>query len=352
MEETLCNLGYNKSKLEPCVFIKSHDNGQKTIVGIYVDDFLIFSNNKTETDSLIKSLCNKFKIKNLGQVKQYLGMRINIDRNSNVITIDQQHYIEQLLQKFDMSDCNVVDTPMECKLDIEKSNVCDDKLPYQKLIGSLMYLAVLTRPDIAYSVSYLSQFNNGYSHTHWNYAKRVLKYLSKTKNYCLKYSKGKADLVGFVDSNWASCSIDRRSYTGYCFMKSGSAISWESKKQRTVALSSCEAEYMALSDAGREAVYLKNLEIEITGSCNKIILYCDSQSALKLASNYASHKRSKHIDIRYNYIREIITNDIIETEYLPTAAMPADLLTKGLCGIKHYKFMDRLGICKSKNKLC
>lgn len=245
-----------------------------------------------------------------------------------------------------MSDCDIVDTPIECKLDVEKSIVCDEKLPYQKLIGSLMYLVVLTRPDIAYSVSYLSQFNNSYSHTHWIYAKRVLKYLAKTKNYCLKFSKGNPDLVGFVDSNWANCSMDRRSYTGFCFMKSGSAISWESKKQRTIALSSCEAEYMALSDAGREAVYLRNLHTEIMGYCNKIVLNCDSQSALKLASNHASHKRSKHIDVRYNYIREIISKDIIETEYLPTDAMPADLMTKGLCGTKHYKFMEKLGICK------
>lgn len=344
VEETLCSLGFNKSKLEPCVFIKNHSDNLKTIVGVYVDDFIIFSNNKPESDMLIKALSQKFKIKNLGQVKQYLGMRINVNRNSNVITIDQEHYIEQLLEKFDMSDCNTIDTPMECKLNVDRSNICDTKLPYQKLIGSLMYLAVLTRPDIAFSVSYLSQFNNSYSHIHWNYAKRILKYLLKTKNYCLRYSREGAELEGFVDADWASDAIDRRSYTGFCFMKSGSAIAWESKKQRTVALSSCEAEYMALSEACREAIYLKNLENEIAGHCNKIVLYNDSQSALKLANNHQSHKRSKHIDVRYNFIRDVISNEIIETKYLPTASMPADLLTKGLSGVKHYKFMSTLGI--------
>ena len=100
---------------------------------------------------------------------------------------------------------------------------------------------------------------------------------------------------------------------------------------------------MALSEAGRETVYLKSLELEIIGSCNKITLHCDSQSALKLATNHVSHKRSKHIDLRYHYIREIIVNDIIETKYLPTA----DILTKGLCGVKHYKFMEKLGIVKN-----
>ncbi|KAF2905648.1 hypothetical protein ILUMI_00526 [Ignelater luminosus] len=130
-----------------------------------------------------------------GQVKQYLGMIINIDKSSNVITVDQEHYIEQLLKKFDMSDCNMANTPIECKLNVEKSNICEDKLPYQELMGSLMYLAVLTRSDIAYSVSYLSQFDNCYSYTHWNYAKKILKYLSKTKHYCLRYSKKK-------EQNW------------------------------------------------------------------------------------------------------------------------------------------------------
>lgn len=170
-------------------------------------------------------------------------MRININKSKDVITVDQEHYIDELINKFDMSGCNTADTPIECKLNVEKSDICEDSLPYQKLIGSLMYLAVLTRPDIAFSVSFLSQFNNCYSYTHWHYAKRILKYLYKTKNYCLKYSKERADLEGYVDADWASDTTDRRSYTGYCFLKSGSAISWESKKQRTVALSSCEAEY-------------------------------------------------------------------------------------------------------------
>ncbi|CAH2109021.1 unnamed protein product [Euphydryas editha] len=284
-----------------------------------------------------------------GQVKHYLGMRININKSKDVITVDQEHYIEELINKFDMSDCNTADTPIECKLNIEKSDICEDGLPYQKLIGSLMYLAVLTRPDIAFSVSYLSQFNNCYSYTHWNYAKKenFKIFIYKTKKYCLKYCKEKAELEGYVDADWASDTTDRRSYTGYCFIKSESAISWESKKQRTVALSSCEAEYMAMSEACREAIYLRNLEIESKGFCNRIVLYSDSQSALKLANNHQSHKRSKHIDVRYNFIRDVINNDIIETKYLPTASMPADLLTKGLPSIKHYRFMKAIGMVKN-----
>lgn len=346
VKETLCNLGYVKSKIEPCVFMKNCNNGKKVIVGIYVDDFLIFSNDNCETDSLIKALSNNFKIKNLGQVKQYLGMRVNVNRKSNVVTLDQEHYIEKLMQKFNMSECSTAVTPIECKLNLEKSNVCEDNIPYQRLIGSLMYLAVLTRPDIAYSVSYLSQFNNSYTHVHFNYAKRILRYLYKTKDYCLRYSQETPDLIGYVDADWASDAIDRRSFTGFCFMKCSSAISWESRKQRTVALSSCEAEYMALSEACREAIYLQNIEKEIIGSCNKIIVFNDSQSALKLANSHQSHKRSKHIDVKYNFIREVIDNELIETKYVETSQMPADLMTKGLSGAKHYQFMKNLGVYK------
>lgn len=346
VNETLCNLGYVKSTVEPCVFLKDCQNNRKVIVGLYVDDFLIFSNVKSETDKLIEALNAKFKIKNLGDVKQYLGMRVNVDRKNCVITLDQEQYIEQLMHKFNMSDCHTAETPIECKLNIEKSSVCKDNVPYQRLIGCLMYLAVLTRPDIAYSVSYLSQFNNCYSDVHFSYAKRVLRYLYKTKHYCLKYSQGTADLVGYVDADWANDMSDRRSYTGFCFLKSGSAISWESRKQRTVALSSCEAEYMALSEACREAIHLRRLEIEIVGFCNKVILFNDSQSALKLANSHQSYKRSKHIDVRYNFIKEVIDNEIVETKYVGTSEMPADLLTKGLPRAKHYKFMEILGLLK------
>lgn len=208
-----------------------------------------------------------------------------------------------------------------------------------------MYLAVLTRPDIAYCVSYLSQFNSCYSHIHWNYCKRVLRYLLHTKSYCLKYTNNNnSNLQGFVDSDWASDALDRKSYTGFCFMLSGSAISWQSRKQKTVSLSSTEAEYTALSEASREAIYLRNLMHEITDVFNVIDLYCDNQSALKLASSSQSHNRSKHIDVRCHFIRDVVKNKFVKVKYIPTEEMPADILTKGLCHLKHYKFMNLLGI--------
>lgn len=319
----------------------------RLLVTLYVDDFLIFSNNVLETDKLKAALSSEFKMKDLGCVRKYLGMRINVDKKCNTITVDQQEYIEQLLSKFDMSDCRPVDTPIECKLNLEKSENCKANVPYQRLIGSLMYLAVLTRPDIAYSISYLSQFNNCYNETHYNYAKRILKYLQKTKHYCLKYGKeNDVELEGFVDSDWASCELDRKSFSGHCFTMSGSVISWQSRKQKTVSLSSTEAEYVSLSEASREAVYLRNLLYELTGKLCVIKLHCDNQSALKLATSQQSNNRTKHIDVRFHYVRDAVKNNLIKVLYISTQEMPADLLTKGLPSVKHYKFIKMLGIAQ------
>lgn len=244
-----------------------------------------------------------------------------------------------------MSDCKTQSTPIEPKLNLEKSSdKCLPDVPYQRLIGSLMYLAVLTRPDIAYSVSYLSQFNSCYNLILLLDYYSTIRYLQCTKNYCLKYCNNNKSLEGFVDSDWASDALDRKSYTGFCFMLPGSAISWQSRKQRTVSLSSTEAEYTALSEASREAVYLRNLMYEITDRLYVIDLYCDNQSALKLALSNQSHNRSKHIDVCYHYIRDVVKQEYIKINYISSEDMPADILTKGLCPIKHYKFMEMLGI--------
>ncbi|CAH2083339.1 unnamed protein product [Euphydryas editha] len=234
---------------------------------------------------------------------------------------------------------------MEAKLNIVKKESQISDNPYQQLIGSLMYLADLTRPDIAYSVGYLSQFNNCHNSEHWYYAKRVLRYLKGSKNVGLKYCKdGNVDIQGYVDSDWGSNSVDRKSYSGFCFMLSGSVISWGCRKQKTVALSSTEAEYMALTEGCREAVYLKNLQNEITKRLYTIVLYNDNQGAKKLSANPMFHNRTKHIDIRYHYCREVICNKIVKVDFLPTDDMPADMFTKSLVLVKHRKFMNMMGI--------
>lgn len=344
IDDVIIKLGYNKSKFEPCLYTKTKDH-RLTIIALYVDDFLIFSNDVSETTFLKNKLSAKFKIKDLGDVKQCLGMRINVNKNDGFITLDQENYINQLLSRFNMENCKPVSTPIEPNLQFDPVETnCDRDLPYQQLIGSLMYLSILTRPDIAFSVSYLSQFNNSFNETHWKCAKRVLKYLQGTKNYCLKFERSGNELQGYVDADWANDKQDRKSYTGFIFTFANSAVSWQSRKQKTVALSSTEAEYMALSEAAKEAIYLRNLLYELTGNENCIALYNDNQSAQKLSANPVFHSRSKHIDVKHHFIREVVSSGNVRVFYMSTSSMPADLLTKGLCKTKHFSFIDKLGL--------
>lgn len=341
VNDYLIDLGYKKSKYEPCLFTKC-EGSVKVFIALFVDDFFVFSNSASGTDQLVNELSHKFKIKNLGQLRQCLGLRVKI--NKNVITVDQEQYVESLLRRFKMSQCKTVETPMEMNLKLEKSqNVCND-YPYQQLIGSLMYLAVLTRPDIAYSVSFLSQFNNSFNETHWKHARRVLKYLKKTKNHGLVFCKDNSSIECYVDADWGSDINDRKSFSGYCFKLSNTVISFECRKQRNVALSSTEAEYVSMSEASKEAIYLKNLLFEIVGKTEPIVLFNDCQSAQKLALNPIFHRRSKHIDIRYHFVREAVTNNFIKIAYLETAEMPADILTKSLGSVKHSYLKKKLGI--------
>lgn len=239
-----------------------------------------------------------------------------------------------------MKDCKIASTPMEVKgkqlVDKEVSDVDLGKIPYQRLIGSVMYLSVLTRPDITYAVNFLSQFNDNFTEYHWTCAKRILRYLKGSKHLKLKFSKGDTstlDLVGFVDSDWTNDS-DRKSYSGYVFKFSSGPVSWQCMKKKTTALSSTEVEYIALSEASKEAVYLKNILCELVDFCQSVNIFNDSQSAPKLALNPVFHKKSKHIDVRYHFIRECVLSNLIKIQYQETNEMVADVLTKSLARTK------------------
>lgn len=342
VDDVLTSLNFKKSIYEPCLYTQK-EGELLTIVALYVDDFLIFSNDCKTADILENELSRHFKIKNLKEVKQFLGMRIR--RSKDCVIIDQESYINQILKRFNMTDCKSVNTPIESFDFSQDANKNESENPYyQQLIGSLMYVSVLTRPDISFSISFLSQFNKCNTEYHWKCVKRILRYLQGTKSYCLKFSKDSSDLVGFVDSDWGSDKRDRRSYTGYVFKLSGSAISWRSTKQKTVALSSTEAEYMALCEASKEAMYLKNLLSELVDISKPLLLYNDNQSAQKLCSNPMFHDRSKHIDIKYHFVRNAVLDNVIEVKYLSTDNMIADILTKVLGATKFCKFVSGLGL--------
>lgn len=190
----------------------------------------------------------------------------------------------------------------------------------------------------------MSQFNTNFNEQHWQAAKRILRYLKGTLDYGLLYRKDDELLYSLVDADWAANMMDRRSYSGYAFILLGAVISWEARKQRTASLSSTKSEYLAISEATKEALYLKELLNEIGIRCESIRLYNDSQSAQKLANSSGFHSRTKHIDVRHHFIRQKQQNGDICLEYMPTEKMPADVLTKGLSADKHARCIAALGL--------
>ncbi|KAK2577584.1 hypothetical protein KPH14_000901, partial [Odynerus spinipes] len=328
IDVSLKKLGLVASSADPCVYYKGNIKNLLLVI-VYVDDTLIFSRSLDEIISTKTRLSERFELKDLGEVQYCLGIRFV--KRKDEITLSQVGYINDLLNKYNMNYANPVSTPMEQGLKLNDEKESTQKLPFRELLGSLMYLAMATRPDIAYAVSHLSQFNNCFGKIHWNAAKRILRYLKGTTNYGLTYKANKEPIVGYVDADWGGSTKDRRSYTGFVYILSGAPILWKSRKQRTVALSSTEAEYMGISEASKEAIYWRKiigeLNLEDTGP---ITIYNDNLGAQKLTENNMYHRRTKHIDIRHHFVREVIENGQINIKYLCTERMVADVLTKAL----------------------
>lgn len=351
LDTKLREMNLAPSKCDPCIYINKNDNNM-TLIAIYVDDLIVASSDQNVLTNLKNELANTFEMKDLGPIQFCLGIEFNQDVKSGKICMSQSKYIQHLLERFGMADCKPVSTPTNISEKLSKEMSPKDenekreaeKLPYQGLVGSLMYLAVSTRPDIAHVVSVLSQFNVDYGTAHWVAAKRVLRYLKGTKNIGLVYSSNNKPVEGYADADWGSNIDDRKSYTGYAFTYANGAISWESRKQKTVAVSSTEAEYMALSDSTKEAIYLKRFSNEILGNNNPVCIYNDNQSAEKLCRNPIFHNRTKHVDIRHHFIRDSIERGEVEVKYMRTDDMPADFLTKGLAAPKHNKCAESLGL--------
>ena len=336
LDEFLKENNFVNSLADTCVYTWTRSDGKsKLILLVWVDDLIIGASDMQDLNLFKQSLAKKFKMKDLGIISYFLG--IEFDFQDNYISMKQPMYIDKVMNKFGMSDCSPKAIP--CTPGINKelshdSKVLTDVKLYRGMVGSLIYVMTATRPDLCYVVTLLSQHMAKPTQAHLNLCKQVLKYLKGTKSYELRYHKsgGGLKLTGFCDSDWGASS-DRRSTSGYCYFLNidGPLISWRSSKQRIVALSSCEAEYVALTDAMKEANFLRQLWADMTGEKRKIVdLYADNQGAISLAKNPVHHKRSKHIDIRFHFIRYEVDSGIVNLMYVPTASNIADMFTKPL----------------------
>lgn len=333
---------------DPCVYIKSNKM-DTIIVSVYVDDILIICKNRAVINEFKRRLNDRFAIEDIGECRRIIGIEVKQDGQG--IFIHQRNYTVDILKTFGMQDCNPAKTPLsqgehlECQE--ESCENCDlvDSTYYRAIVGKLSFLAMQTRPDIAFAVSSLARFNNNPHKKNLIAAKHVLRYLKGTVNCGIRYERKNQKLYAFSDADWANCSQDRKSYTGFLIWFGGAPISWASRKQQTVALSSTEAEYMALGDTAKEVLFTKEVmrELGFQDTCSgPIKIYGDNIGSIHLANKNGCHGRTKHIDTRHHFIRGLIEDKRILLEYCSTNNMLADICTKGLGSTKHRENMNRI----------
>lgn len=339
--------GFTASKNERTLFFKEDGNGGILIVSIYVDDLIYTGNSLKMMNDFKSSMKNEFSMTDLGKMKYFLG--IEVTQQNDFIHISQRKYTLELLNRFDMVSCNSVLVPMVpgTKVCRAENDELADETVYKQLIGSLIYITA-TRPDIMYAVSLLSRYMSKPSQAHMMAAKRVLRYLQGTADFGIKYKKGNdCKITGFTDSDYAGDLEERKSTSGYVFLLSEGAIAWSSKKQPIVALSTTEAEFVAACSAACQAVWLKKLVDELRlYTADSTELFCDNSSAIKLAHNPILHGRSKHIQVRFHYLRELVKAGNIKMSFCGTKDQVADVFTKALSKDSFCRLRTLLGVCK------
>ena len=362
------SIGFRQSATDPGIMIQGEGLTGGVVILMYVDDMLIIGRDIRRVVQVKKQLSRRFPTKDLGEVKSILNMQVTRDRRRRQLTLSQSSYCEKIMKECRMEGLNATATPMEegflRQLSAKETTVQQkaDERTYQRAIGQLQYLACGTRPDIAFAVGVLGRFRNQPLIEHWNAIKRVFRYLSGTKDLCLRYGMNKEapgggeriGLCGYSDSDFAGDTQDRKSTGAYVFTLGGAAVTWSSKKQRTTATSTTEAEYMALFEAGKEAQWLRQMVRVLAGSTgndNAVPLYEDNKAAMLVAMEPAYHPRTKHFGVQYHKVRELRQNGIIQVEYLPTEEMPADALTKALAKAQFEKKTANLGLVSVKKLL-
>ena len=347
---------YRRSEYDPCVYMKGTSIEDVVYLLLYVDDMLIAAKEMRTVRRLKDQLSQEFEMKDLGAARRILGMDIYRDRSKGTLVLSQNDYLSKVLKTFGMMDCRAVSTPLGSQFKLQSLSKADEEkqgrdmenVPYSSAVGSLMYAMVGSRPDLAYAVGLVCRFMSKPGTKHWLAVKWVMRYVKGALGVNLTFRKGEDMRVrGYCDSDYASDLDKSRSITGYVFTVGGNTVSWRSSLQKVVALSTTEAEYMALSDAVREGLWLKGICEEMKLSDDVVDIHCDSQSAIYLASNFVYREKTKHIRTKYNFIREVIADGEVRVIKIHTSVNPADMLTKTLPGEKFDGCLAKLGVLEA-----
>lgn len=323
--------GFEKCPHEHTLFVKRMDGGKMLIVCLYVDDLIFTGNDESMFRKFKHSMMTEFDMTDLGRMSYFLGLEVL--QRSEGIYVSQRKYAQEVLERFNMSQCNAVHNPIVpgVKIMKDEGGVEVDSTLYKRIVGSLMYLTA-TRPDMMYVISLISRFMERPTELHLNAAKRVLRYLKGTVSFGLFYRKGgKEELIGYTDSDYAGDQDDRKSTSGYVFMLSSGAVSWSSKKQPVVTLSTTQAEFIAAASSACQAVWLRRILQQLNLEPQKsTTIYCDNSSTIKLSKNPVMHGRSKHIDVRFHFLRELTKDEVVGLVQCSSQEQVADIMTKPL----------------------
>jgi hypothetical protein len=364
LSKYLQDIGFMRTTSDSCMFTHGTDINDRIITCVYVDDIIFIASSHGKAKWFERKMAERFNMKLLGFPEKLLGMQISKDPEG--LHLSQELYITDGLDTFQLQNSQPKSTPMETGLQMsgpDPSDLLDNQRLYQSMVGTLMYSMIGTRPDISYSVGVLSRHMQSAGPVHLAAAKRVFQYLLKTKSEGLKYRectksespyvrKGTVQLCVYTDSDWANNPEDRRSVTGYVCFLGGNPVSWKSKKQPTTTLSSAEAEYVAAAQSCQEITWIRSLLGEIGFEQDQATqLYIDNQAAQKLSQNPVFHGRTKHIDVRHHFIRDMVSQNQVKLSYVPTDKNVADLMTKSLCKTKFLQHCQKLrleGACWNK----
>ncbi|ESW98399.1 Polyprotein (gag/pol) of Ty1/Copia retrotransposon [Ogataea parapolymorpha DL-1] len=333
IDSVLQKAGFVKTLPEYGVYMKpATKEFSVVLIGLYVDDLLLLSQSDRACRWAKDLLSSHFHMKDLGPVQRFLGM--DITQTSSQVHLSLHSYIFQLLQHTGMLDCNPVHIPFASSTYLMDSSPLDgsDITEYRSLVGKLLFAANTGRPDISYAVSYLSRYMQTPLEEHMRGVKHLLRYLKGSMNMGITYQRRQSfKLTGYTDADWGGSKEDRKSTSGYVFMLGDSPITWRSKKQEVVALSTTEAEYIALSDGVKELLWLDQLINQIDLKLESIpVIWSDNTSCISLANHPHAHPRTKHIDIRHHHIRETLQRNKFVLKHMDTHHMIADIFTKGL----------------------
>lgn len=385
LTEFLISIGMTKSSIDPCLFYFHDTDGKIALLSVYVDDIIITGDATEVIDQIIEKLKRRFKVKDLGEAHQLLGMVIERNRDEGTMKIHQGPYIRRMIQQFDIADVRSCKTPtpedmysqyIQAMFAKDKRTV---EFDYRGAIGCIMHLANTTRPDIANAVRFLSTFVSSYTDIHVKFVKRVLKYLSLTADLGLCYGGSSAEisgavgslrlqdiqdtLVAYSDASWADNYSDATSNSGLCVLLGRCLVLWKSVKQRVIANSTMESEYIAMSHCVEELGYVRrlfaelfavnktkrvNMETHNKDAMDTVMeatqIYGDNMAAITVGNSSAETKRSRNVNVKFHNVKEAIRNKVIRLSYVPTKKNKADFFTKCL-GIRTFEYLRDIFMC-------